>query len=75
MPTKLHAIATVVRGPLLQGPRHVPWDGRADCCGEMANARHILARGSNHLPDGPHLPHAGQRFASPDDVVVQGTPA
>ena len=42
---------------------------------EMANARHILARGINHLPHGPHVPHAGQRFASPDDVVVQGTPA
>jgi len=36
---------------------HVPWDDEALEHGQMANDRHILARGSTHLP------HARPRFA------------
>ena len=29
---------------------HVPWDDEPLAAGEMANGRHILARGDTHLP-------------------------
>jgi phytanoyl-CoA hydroxylase len=38
---------------------HVPWDDEPRCVGEMANARHILARGRTHLP------YAQPRFGTP----------
>ena len=38
---------------------YVPWDDEPPGDGEMANARHILARGSTHLP------YARPRFGSP----------
>jgi ectoine hydroxylase-related dioxygenase (phytanoyl-CoA dioxygenase family) len=37
---------------------HVPWDDEPVAAGEMANDRHILARGTTHLP------HARPRFAA-----------
>jgi phytanoyl-CoA hydroxylase len=46
---------------------YVPWDDEPPADGGMANGRHILARGSTHLP------HAQPRFVARAGVVLQGT--
>lgn len=51
---------------------HVPWDDEPLADGEMGNERHILARGSTHLP------YAQPRFGTPcaanADAIPLGAP-
>ena len=49
---------------------YVPWDDEPLAAGAMANHRHLLARGSTHLP------HAAPRFAAPPPTAARAaTPA